>query len=334
MPTGLLLPAFALVLLANAILIAVAIRSMRRGAALDEAPFPTRSAHPVARSASRPAPSSSPSPSPSPAPLPSRGPAPAPVSPPAGAPVPPPAEAPTAPEATTTAGPTETARVADRDDAAATTTVVPSEPASPVKPRATSRPRKLPATTTSRSGGRRRRFSLPPLDDDHEKVSRSIATFLDPSIADDSDATTDASSGSADDDAAQPPTTVALVAVSGTDEGDEPASPLGLAVAAVERALRGAARGTDRVDVLSAGRYRIVLASTGELAARAYLRRVRAITEPLLEELDPPRRLVVATATALGEPIGRAGDIAERRLDALLDAARSDDDLKPRAVPD
>jgi hypothetical protein len=86
--------------------------------------------------------------------------------------------------------------------------------------------------------------------------------------------------------------------------------------------------------VLAAGRYRIVLASTGELAARAYLRRVRAITEPLLEELDPPRRLVVATATALGEPIGRACDIAERRLDALLDAARSDDDVKPRAVPD
>lgn len=321
MPTGLLLPAFALVLLANAILIAVAIRSMRRGGALDDAPFPTRSTRPIGRSASRPAPSSSPAPAPS--------------APPTVAPAPPPAEAPTAPDASTAQAAAATARVADPEDAPSATTTLPPQPAPPEKPRATpARPRKLPATTTSRSGGRRRRFSLPPLDEDHEKVSRSIATFLDPSIADDSETATDAASGSGDDDTAQPPTTVALVAVSGPDEGDEPASPLGLAVAAVERALRGAARGTDRVDALGTGRYRIVLASTGELAARAYLRRVRAITEPLLEELDPPRRLVVATATALGEPIGRAGDIAERRLDALLDAARSDDDVKPRAVPD
>jgi len=320
MPTGLLLPAFALVLLANAILIAVAIRSMRRGGALDDAPFPTRSSHPIGRPASRPAPS------------PSRSAAP--PTPPAVEPAPP-AEAPTAPEASITQAAVTTARVADAESAPAAPTAVPPEPAPPEKPRAAAtRPRKLPATTTSRSGGRRRRFSLPPLDEDHEKVSRSIATFLDPSIADDAETTTDASSGSGDDETAQPPTTVALVAVSGPDEGDEPVSPVGLAVAAVERALRGAARGTDRVDVLGTGRYRIVLASTGELAARAYLRRVRAITEPLLEELDPPRRLVVATATALGEPIGRAGDIAERRLDALLEAARSDDDLKPRAVPD
>ena len=100
----------------------------------------------------------------------------------------------------------------------------------------------------------------------------------------------------------------------------------------MERALRGAARGTDRVETLAAGRYRIVLTSTGELAARAYLRRVRATVEPLLEELDPPRRLVVSTATALGEPLGRAGDVAERRLDALLDATRADDHLRPRAA--
>jgi len=313
MPTGLLLPAFALVLVANAILIAVALRSMRRGGALDDAPFPTRSAPPVARSTRR-----DPAPSPRPA----------------VEPAPPTVEAPTASGVPTEAG-VPTARVVDPENAPATTTGVPRQLAPPVKPgAAATRSRKLPATTTSRSGGRRRRFSLPPLDEDHEKVSRSIATFLDPSIAEDSETTSDASSGSGDDDAAQPPTTVALVAVSGPDEGEEPASPLGLAVAAVERALRGAARGTDRVDVLAAGRYRIVLASTGELAARAYLRRVRAITEPLLEELDPPRRLVVATATALGEPIGRACDIAERRLDALLDAARSDDDVKPRAVPD
>jgi hypothetical protein len=317
MPTGLLLPAFALVLLANAILIAIAIRSMRRGGALDDAPFPTRSTPPIVPSARRAPPSEH---------------APAPAS--AVAPVPPPAETPNAPDASM-AQAVATARVADPSETSAAQTAVPPDPSPRGKPQATkARPRKPPATTTSRSGGRRRRFSLPPLDEDHEKVSRSIATFLDPSIADDSETTTDAVSGSGDDDTAQPPTTIALVAVSGPDDGDEPTSPVGLAVAALERALRGAARGTDRVDVLGAGKYRIVLASTGELAARAYLRRVRAITEPLLEELDPPRRLIVATATALGEPIGRAADIAERRLGALLDAARSADDVKPRAVPD
>jgi hypothetical protein len=299
MPAGFLLPAFALVLLANAILIAVALRSMRRGGALDDRPF-ARPATPL--TTRRPAPAAEP---PQVSPARSDGPA------------------------TAAAPPAEIAESPDPGPAPE-----PEERTEPPAPprRAAARP-KASATTTSRSGGRRRRFSLPPLDEDHEKVNRSIASFLDGGPSDDADPDVGSVTGATDGEPGQPPTTVALVAVSGPeDDDDEPTSPLGLAVAAVERALRGAARGTDRVETLAAGRYRIVLASTGELAARAYLRRVRATVEPLLEELDPPRRLVVATATALGEPLGRADDVAERRLDALLDATRVDDRLKPRAA--
>ncbi|HET9615221.1 MAG TPA: hypothetical protein VFP22_10440 [Candidatus Limnocylindrales bacterium] len=225
---------------------------------------------------------------------------------------------------------------------------------------------------TPRSGAsRRRRFSLPPLDDDHEKVNRSIESFLssgepadDPSARRAGEAIAgsaraadraarDASKGRAAD-GGRPPTTVALVAVaaarpdaSASDSAPD-APPAGAippdsspradaaaagasesetaAIAAVERSLRAAARGTDHVESVAHGRFRVVLAATGELAARAYLRRVRATVEPLLEELDPPRRLAVATATILGEPIDRAYEMVERRLDAVVNRARGDDD--------
>jgi hypothetical protein len=151
----------------------------------------------------------------------------------------------------------------------------------------------------------------------------------------------------------QPPTTVALVAVPEPGDAGRPLadqdvrtdpherspherSPADAAVGAVERSLRSAARGTDRVEALAPGKFRIVLASTGELAARAYLRRVRATVEPLLEELEPPRRLVVATATVLGEPLDLAHERAERRLAATLDAHEDGDDAidQPRAAAD
>jgi GGDEF domain-containing protein len=104
----------------------------------------------------------------------------------------------------------------------------------------------------------------------------------------------------------------------------------------VERTLRGAARGTDEVVVEGAGRFRILLRGTGELAARAYLRRIRATVEPLLETFEGRLRLVTATATVLDEPLDAATATAERRLAAALAAARDADetDGDPRAAAD
>jgi GGDEF domain-containing protein len=109
------------------------------------------------------------------------------------------------------------------------------------------------------------------------------------------------------------------------------------AVSAVKRALRAAARGTDRVETVGDDRFRVVLAATGELAARAYLRRVRANVEPLLEELEPPRRLAVSTATILGEPVDQANEVAERRLQAAIEATHDagiDRRSEPRVAAD
>ena len=145
-----------------------------------------------------------------------------------------------------------------------------------------------PAPARSRST-RRRRFSLPPLDDDHEKVNRSIETFL--------------ASGEPAPDADAAPTTRRDSWRSSPSCGPRTARPLTREVAeTLERELRAAARGTDRVERRHAGRWRVILAATGELAARAYLRAVRAAMEPALDERHPPLRLVAATATVLDEP--------------------------------
>jgi hypothetical protein len=109
-------------------------------------------------------------------------------------------------------------------------------------------------------------------------------------------------------------TTVAFIALDDAAPSD--------AVAIVERTIRGAARGTDLVTIAEPGRFRIVLPATGELAARAYLRRIRATVEPLLGTAERPVGLAVATATALDEPIEDAIGRAERRLVAALEAAR------------
>ena len=196
----------------------------------------------------------------------------------------------------------------------------PEKPKDPARRDAAAKPRAT--ATNGRSGnGRRRRFSLPPLDDDHDKVNRSIESFLSGGeTASDPDAATDREPG-------QPPTTVALVAVIGTGH-DSAGDGSGESVrgeaagTAVKRALRAAARGTDRVESLADSRFRVVLAATGELAARAYLRRVRTTVEPVLETLDPPRSLAVATATMLGEPIDRVNEVAERRLLAAIEATQ------------
>ena len=145
-----------------------------------------------------------------------------------------------------------------------------------------------------------RRHSLPDLDEDHERINRSIETFL--------------SGSETSDDAAGPDTTtvattVALVAIDGlaTDPSVvDPGAVKGV-VATVERTLRDAARSADRVTPVGTGRFRVVLPATGELAARAYLRRVRATVGPSLEAADGPLGLVTATATVLDE-FGPDGD--------------------------
>jgi hypothetical protein len=373
MPDGLLLAAFALTLVVNAVLIVVAIRAMQPGGALSDQPRrradessvgqtdPEPRAHgaivgpaTVARAAEGP-PAETPSESVAPgAPV-------APVAP--GAAVAPPGEPVKRRGRTATrpadqdGPPTSPARNrAARQSRPATAAEV--APAQPAAAKRTTRSSKAPAPG---GNGRRRRFSLPPLDEDGEKVSRSIETFLSGG-----ESTPDPAANDADDDT-DVPTTVALVAItdaappsssreSPSRNGHEPPHPdqdasvdraesappaTNDALAAVERSLRSAARGTDRVDVQQAGRFRVVLASAGELAARAYLRRVRATVEPLLDELDPPRRLAVATATVLDDPLERAEELAERRLATAIEADDRDHRVrdeerveKPRASGD
>jgi hypothetical protein len=336
MPDGLLLLAFALTLVANAVLIVVAMRAMRPGGRMSDepvrrAPDPVRA--PVsARSA------------------PSAGGAPA-VPPPESPPAAPPPESPT--PGVPPSGRPASVEAAELDpqaqpSGARLTIEPPAAPAPKRRSRTKAASKVKPPMAATGKGGRRRRFSLPPLDEDHEKVNRSIETFLsggdapaDPSA----DLGTVSGGSHAVESDDQLPTTVAIVAVTG-GSGDRSrlgrddlgvGRPATVALAAVERSLRTAARGTDRVEQLGAGRFRIVLTGTGELAARAYLRRVRATADPTLQDLDPPRHLAVATATVLGEPVDRAGEIAERRLDALLEASRMHErteDRKPRAAGD
>ena len=99
-----------------------------------------------------------------------------------------------------------------------------------------------------------------------------------------------------------------------TDDG--PADP---AVAeTLERELRAAARGTDRVERVAPERWLVTLAATGELAARAYLRAVRGTMEPALVERHPSLMLVAVTATVLDGSVAEATATAERRLATAL----------------
>lgn len=317
MPTDLLLAAFALVLIANAVLVAMSIRAMRRVAHAD-AKDATASVGASAGSGDtvtaeiaradrarrqiRGEPAAAPASERTPAPEPKAR-----------------ARSRTG---TTTPGVTDRATAAGPD----------------------SWPDRRPVPAGRRS---RRKFSLPPLDDDHEKVSRSIESFL--TGGDPAGSTTDPTTPTG------APTTVALVAVAATGRsvvGDAPPPDASdwraageTARAIVERTLRGAARGSDTVTSDEADRFRIVLAGTGELAARAYLRRIRATVEPLLEASEAPLRLVTATATVLEEPLDGAVEVAGRRLEAAiarLDVVRTtpgqDDDEEdgpePRASGD
>jgi GGDEF domain-containing protein len=299
MPHDLLLPAFFLTLVANAVLVAVAIRGLVRNRA-DRArdsralPSPGHRVNVPVAPVAPPAVDDSVTAQPSPA-----------------------AEAPR---------PTTPVEPARRRRAPAKR----AEPSPSADAGASGRSRsKKPRATGGRPG--RRRFSLPPLDDDHDRVSRSIETFLSGGDVPDADDGSYPAAG---------PTTIAVVAIDGIDAGltslDRRAvDAVDAAVATLDRTLRAAARTADRITRTGPGRYRIVLPATGELAARSYLRRVRATVDPSLEAADAPLALVTSTTTVLDEPEAAAAARADTRLDATLASlARQAAGVKPRAAGD
>ena len=320
MPADILLPLFVLTLLANAFLVATAIRGMRRSQEERDRPI------------GRGAPSSDQAPVAA---------APPPVSAQASriearpmtddlaraiaARRTPPAQQPLVPTAAEPAPPTRPEppgeRVEPADDSGGGSGDVQAAPIpAPTRLRTTRSARPSGSGDSRPTGSRsaearraRRRFALPPLDDDHERVSRSIETFLGGMETPDAGMPPDAAGESSGG-----PATVAIVAVDELPDGAAADEAVTDALAMVERTLRGAARGTDVVTTGGRGRFRIVLPSTGEFAARAYVRRIRATIEPRLVAADRPLRLVVATATVLDEPLEDAVRRAEHRLSAAL----------------
>jgi GGDEF domain-containing protein len=341
MPTDLLLPAFFLTLLANAVLVAVAIRALRaHGDRDDDGRLPVRvrpQAPSVRRTVERPSLDQERIADEEPAPTPvgpaHRPPAsadeflPTAAAPAEARPTEPPRgnkpprqpssrQRPTSRARSGKPGPPEPSSV-DPSAARPAADERPADPppTSPAKPRPKRDPAKASADArTPRGGARgsRRRFSLPPLDDDHDRVIRSIETFFSGGEA--------AESADADADSTSQATTVAVVAIHGLApiSTRQERVAFDAAVAAVARTLRGAARTDDRVTSTGRGRFRIVLPATGELAARAYLRRVRAGVEPALAGGDIPFELVTATATVLNESAGVAIAQAEARLEAAV----------------
>ncbi|MEA2518039.1 MAG: hypothetical protein QOF49_119 [Chloroflexota bacterium] len=332
MPLELLLPVFALTLLVNATLIGFAIRSLRRGG--DEGADDRRWTAPATTTpAARFAPT-----------VPAR-------------------VEPTVEVAARTSRPaaeTSVVETAGVDAIPVATTPVDPGPARSTedgpKPRRARRVATTPTTAAaptaadvaSRPATRRgrRKFSLPQLGDDDEKVNRSIESFLagadapviaagaardadraqtDGTTAERTAESANAAAGAGDDglDAAagsrRPATTVVLVALAGGS-----AEAASNAAITLEQILRNAARGSDEVHVEAGGRFRVVLPATGELAARAYLRRIRAAIEPRLAASDRSLRLVVATATALNVPVRTATALARGRLDTAISGRPGD----------
>ena len=185
----------------------------------------------------------------------------------------------------------------------------------------------------------RRRFSLPPLEHD-ARIERSIETFLGGGEATSAGEGNEEADGDGPRAGATDATTVALVAVVQAGSGSVHGRDEGWtdAVAIVERTLRAAARGSDDVAATDPGHFRVALRGTGELAARAYLRRIRATVEPLLHASSPSLDLVSSTATVLDEPLEAAIELAERRLDAAIRTAVTNADgstvSDPRAAAD
>jgi hypothetical protein len=333
LPADVLLPLFVLTLLANAFLVATAIRGMRRSQGEGDRTIETGRPSSVQTPVAAPPPVAAPASRVEARPMTdelARA-----ISarrtPPAQQPLVPTAEEPPPPTDPEPPGePTKTANDAagGHDDVQPASRPAPQRRRTAKSPPADSGGPRRPGSRLAEARHGRRRFALPPLDDDHERVSRSIETFLggiDTAGADmPSDAAQESSGG---------PATVAVVAVhelpddagatvagggrtSVEDAGA--AEAVTGALAMVERSLRGAARGTDVVTTGGRGRFRIVLPSTGEFAARAYVRRIRATIEPRLVAADRPLRLVVATATVLDEPLEDAVRRAEHRLSAAM----------------
>jgi hypothetical protein len=330
MPPDLLMPGFVLVLVANAVLIVFAMRALMTHSEPADPPAP-RAAPVDPATARRPPPDGEPH-------------RPGTASPTTPATPAPPDETAT-PTETTTPSDEGANAPADASAAAATTAAAgaavtkpatrraPATPASRSKPSRGAKPgpaAATPATPTAPAAkavaagtaakGRRRRFALPP-EEDHEKVNRSIESFL---------AGGDVGADAAPDAA---PTTVAMVALAAPTAHDH----IDPAVAqTLERELRAAARGTDRVQLVAPARWQVTLAATGELAARAYLRAVRSAIEPALDGLRPPLRLVATTATVLDEPVAVAVETAGRRLVSALGAPVAGSGLatEPRAAGD
>ena len=220
------------------------------------------------------------------------------------------------------------------------------------RPMPTRTPRRPSATGPAARPGSRRRFALPPLDEDHEKVRRSIETFL---------GGADAPTGDVPPDPASI-LTVAVIGLAGPDGPLDPRRSRRLRETAaaetsgpselravLERTVRSTARGSDVVSIDRHGRVRVILPGTGELAAHAYLRRIRAIVEPIAEAATPPTRVVVATATDLDGSVASARRRADRRFATALQGrsgttaggaaaepteARDETLVKPRAAGD
>jgi hypothetical protein len=301
-PTDLLLPAFALTLAVNAIFVAVAIRALRADRTRETA---TRRPWSDGK---RPVGNGAPSASTDP-----RSARPGRAAPPDIA-----AEG-SEPAVRTRAGvaPVEPTPTLEPAEPVAEPVRLPSAPATERAAEAAVAPG--PSERSSAPVSRRRRkFSLPPLDDDHDKVSRSIRTFL---------AGTEAPAVAAGD-----PAPSAGASVGSTDVVSTPAAPPIVTVASIqlvgggprdvlERTVRSTARATDDVSVDRRGRVRVVLSGTGEVAAHAYLRRIRATVEPLVEAADPASRIVIATATELDGDVATARRRADRRLTVALRAA-------------
>jgi GGDEF domain-containing protein len=310
MPTDLLLPAFVLTLLANAVLVAVAVRGLLHARSERDRQDASNLQRNADRAAAGPAPGAAPPVVEAPPP---------PTVPPAPDPVPEPDSSPE----TRPAKPRRRTGAATDVPLSKDAAPKPTQPAKRKRPSAGDRPR------SEARRGSRRRFSLPPLDDDHERVNRSIETFF-----------AGGDNGEAGDPAASQPTvatTVALVAIDGLQPQPSVADRRAVdgVLVSLERTLRGAARASDQVTADGVGRFRVVLPATGELAARAYLRRVRATVGPSLESIDGPLGLVTATATVLDDTVHVAVAQAEARLDAALAsvAQRASDD-EPRIAAD
>lgn len=192
-------------------------------------------------------------------------------------------------------GPTEHARAEPAAQAG------PREPAHR-EPRSAAAQPPREATGGRRSRSRRgRRFTLPPLDDDHGRTTRAIETLLEPA------------------DTARAPGATITLQVRGLDGADRSADALLLRE--TEALLRRCTRADDRVAAVGSGRFRVELAP-GARPDR-YLARVRATAAPMLRRRGAELRALESRAGSAPPPPPR------ERKPAADGTAEGDD---PRAI--